>query len=289
MIATKGRPDALARTLRSLSRCDPRPVEVVVVDGDEAQSARAVVEAADHDRLALTHVAGEPGLTRQRNRGMDLVSGDVIAFVDDDVALEPGVFGMLAGAYADQSVVGATGNVLEDQGRRFGNSRSRVRRLVAGRGADGTMTRFGYPRRIQDSDLPRDVEFMPGCFMSARRSAADLVRFDERLTGYGLAEDEDFSYRLSRIGRIRYLPDAVVTHERTGGQASGTRRFNRDVVVNRAYLFRKNFRHTRLARLQFGVFVALLFTHRAVNREWDGIRGLFEGSVAAWRNGRGEA
>ena len=294
MIATKGRPEALARTLASLARCEPLPAEVVVVDGDERESARAVVEAAaeptdGRPRLPLEHVSSEPGLTRQRNRGIDLVAGDLVAFVDDDVAFEPNVFEALAGAYADPSVVGATGRVREDEGRRFGNSRSYVRRLLAGGGDDGTMTRFGYPRRIQDPDLARDVEFMPGCLMTARRSVADLVRFDERLPGYGLAEDEDFSYRLSRTGHIRYLPDVVITHERTGGQASGTRRFNRDVVVNRAYLFRKNFRRTPLARLQFGMLVAVLIVHRAVNREWDGVRGLVEGSVEAWRSGRGEA
>ena len=46
---------------------------------------------------------------------------------------------------------------------------------------------------------------MPGCFMSARREAAS-VRFDEKLGAYALAEDEDFSYRLSRRGRLVYLP-----------------------------------------------------------------------------------
>lgn len=284
VIATKGRPDALARTLRSMARCDPLPAEAIVVDGDEQRSARAVVDAAD-GRLAVRYLAAEPGLTRQRNRGLELARQEVVAFVDDDVAFEPDVFARLADAYADPAVVGATGKVLEHEGRRFGNTRSRARRLLGG-GAEGTMTRFGYPRRLQDPDVARDVEFMPGCLMSARRSVAEVVGFDEGLPGYGLAEDEDFSYRLSRIGRIRHVPEAVVTHERTGGQSSGTRPFNRDVVVNRAYLFRKNFRRTPLARLGFALLVALLVAHRAVNREWAGVRGLAEGSLAAWRAAR---
>lgn len=287
VIATKGRPEALARTLRSMRRCDPLPAEVIVVDGDPERSARTVVEAAG-DGLPIRHVGAEPGLTRQRNRGLDLVSGDTVAFVDDDVAFEPSVFAKLAGAYADPSVVGATGKVMEDQGRRFGNARSPARRLLGGRGSEGTMTRFGYPRRLQDPDVARDVEFMPGCLMTARRSVADVVRFDECLPGYALAEDEDFSYRLSRVGRVRYLPEAVITHERTGGAGSGTRSFNRDVVVNRAYLFRKNFSRRPLARAQFGMLVTLLIVHRALNREWSGVRGLLEGSAEAWRAGRTE-
>ena len=281
VIATKGRPDALARTLDSLSRCDPGPAEAIVVDGDEAQSARPLV--ADRGDVPFRYLASEPGLTRQRNRGIEAASGDVVVFVDDDVAFAPSVFASLARAYADPSVIGATGLVIEEQGRRFGNTSSAARRLLPGRGEEGTMTRFGYPRRIQDVRTPRDVEFMQGCLMSARREVAERVGFDERLTGYGLAEDEDFSYRLSRLGRMRYEPSIVIEHEGTGAQASATREFNRTVVVNRVYLFRKNFSQTLLARLQFGMLVGILVVHRAINREWRAVRGLADGSIEAWR------
>lgn len=280
VIATKGRPDALARTLDSLSRCDPGPAEAIVVDGDEAQSARPVVaERGD----AVRHLASESGLTRQRNRGIEAASGDVVVFSDDDVAFAPSAFSSLARAYADPSVIGATGLVVEEQGRRFGNTSSAARRLLPGGRGEGTMTRFGYPRRIQDVRTPRDVEFMQGCLMSARREVAERVGFDERLTGYGLAEDEDFSYRLSRLGRVRYEPAIVVEHEGTGAQASATREFNRTVVVNRAYLFRKNFPQTLLARLQFAMLVGILVVHRALNLEWQAVRGLADGSIEAWR------
>ena len=69
--------------------------------------------------------------------------------------------------------------------------------------------------------------------------------------GYALAEDEDFSYRLSRLGRIRYAPEIVVEHRKLGFGSHDPRRLGRLVVVNRAYLFRKNFPGTALARAQF--------------------------------------
>jgi GT2 family glycosyltransferase len=283
-IATKGRPDDLRETLAALARCDPPPAELVVVDGDEGRSAEPVVAqfAGAADGLPVRYLHSAPGLTRQRNVALDAVSGDVVAFVDDDVALAPDAFARLAQAYDDRAVVGATGRVHEPQGRRFGNSRSRVRSLLFG-GAEGTMTRFGYPRRLQDLDRARDVEFMPGCLMSARTDVARDLRFDERLAGYGLAEDEDFSYRLSRRGRVRFEPAVHVDHKNTGGSGSAGRDFNRAVVVNRAYLFRKNFRRTPLARVQFALLVLVLAAHRAVNREWEGLRGLAEGAIEAWR------
>ena len=145
------------------------------------------------------------------------------------------------------------------------------------------MTAFGYPRRIQDVDRERDVEFMQGCFMTARTEVAARLRFDEALAGYALAEDEDFSYRLSQRGCVRYLPEAVVFHRQTGFASQDQRTFGRTVVVNRAYLFRKNFYRTPLARLQFALLVLLLIAHRLVNREWVGALGLVEGAVQAWR------
>jgi GT2 family glycosyltransferase len=284
-IATKGRPDDLRETLESLSGCDPKPHELIVVDGDEGRSAEPVVAAFAESvgDLSVRYEHSAPGSSLQRNIALDLMTGDVVVFVDDDVRFQPEMFERLARAYEDTEVVGATGHVIEPTARRFGQNRSRIRSLLF-RGEEGTMTRFGYPRRIQDVDKPRDVEFMQGCLMSARADLAREVRLDEQLPGYALAEDEDFAYRLSRRGRVRYLPDVWIDHKNLGGgSGAASRAFNRKVVVNRAYLFRKNFRRTPLARLQFGLFVLVLAAHRAVNMEWQGLRGLVDGSIEAWR------
>ena len=285
MIATKGRPDDLRKTLASLRRCDPPPDELIVVDGDPGRTAAPVVDVHREagDRPPARYEATAPGSCRQRNLGTDLARGDVVVFCDDDVEFDPGIFAVLERAYADPEVVGVTARVVEEDDRIAGGP-TRLRRLLPGGGTQGTLTRFAYPRRIVDLDVPRDVEFLHGCFMSARRPLAAELRFDERLTGYGLAEDEDLGYRLSRRGRVRYEPRAVVVHHRLGSGGMDTREFNRRLVVNRAYLFRKNFpERGRAARLQFALLIGLLALHRTVNRDWPGVRGLASGARAAWR------
>jgi glycosyltransferase involved in cell wall biosynthesis len=280
VIATRDRPAVLRETLQSLARCDPPPAETLVVDGSDDASAEPVAREA-----SVRYARSRPGLTVQRNVALDLVEGDVVVFLDDDVQADRRLFAALADGYRDPAVVGATGRVAEPDLRRFGNTRSRWRRLLPGGGGEGSLTRFGYPRRIQDETRERDVEYMLGCLMSARRDVAARLRFDERLTGYSLLEDEDFSYRLSRVGRVRYLPAASIVHRKVGASdhVGRAREFGRTVVVTRAYLFRKNFRRTPLARLQFGLLVAVLAAHRAVNGEWAGVRGVIDGSVEAWR------
>jgi GT2 family glycosyltransferase len=122
--------------------------------------------------------------------------------------------------------------------------------------------------------------------MSARRIVAAEVRFDERLeriSGYALGEDDDFSYRLSRRGRICYVPSAAVHHQALGKRATDKRTFDRLVVVNRTYLYRKNFAGTVRGRLGFAALLAVIFVHRVLNREWQGVRGLIDGICEVWR------
>ena len=284
VIPTMRREQILADTLASLKSCDPPPDEVIVVDSDEAGSSRPVVTAFDQAfSRAVRYHQTAPSLTRQRNLGIDDSSGDVVVFLDDDVSVPTRLFERLQDVYDDGSVVGATGKIVEpDDHRRLGPL-SPLRRSLLGRGREGTFTRYGYPRYLGDVERPRDVEFMRGCFMSARRDLAAAVRFDEQLGGYALAEDEDFSYRLSRRGRIRYAPEIVGHHRKLGFGSQDPRRFGRLVVVNRAYLFRKNFPGTVPARAQFVLFVGMLVAHRIANRQWRGAQGVLEGARDAWR------
>ena len=288
VIATRQRPEMLAATLQTLRRCNPLPAELLVVDGDEARSAEPVVarfEATATD-VIVRYLAASPGTSSQRNVGIAAATGDVVVFADDDVHFKAGVFGALAAAYCDPEIVGATGRVFEEEERRVGGARTRVRRLLGQ--PEGTMTAFGYPRRITRPTVARDVEFMHGCLMSARREVALRSPFDENLPGYGLAEDEDFGYRLSRVGRVRYVPEAQVVHLRHGFRSTDRRRFDRMLVRNRNYLFRKNFRQTRVTRLGFCALICLLAVHRALNGEWRGVRGLLDGAVDVWRGRAGD-
>jgi GT2 family glycosyltransferase len=271
VIATQGRPQTLARTLGFLGRCDPVPEEVVVVDGDG--TSREAVEGIGSNgfRPDLRYLVGgssESARSHYRNIGVERASGDVVVFLDDDARPLPALFAVLGRAYRDPAVIGATGLVIEPARRKFGGVASRIRRFLFPGGADGTMTRFGYPRRIVEPEREWDVEWMQGCLMSARRDAASEIRLDERIPTDMGCEDEDFAYRLSRRGRVRYLPNAMVIHELLGltSRHRDQRRFDRDA--------------------QFAGLLLVLLAHRIVNREWSGVAGLIEGMRIVWRERR---
>lgn len=95
VIPTYRRPELLAATLascRAQQGVEGERVEIIVVDNDPAQSARAAVEAAaPAAAVALRYVAeARPGISHARNTGVAQAVGRYIAFIDDDEEAAPG-------------------------------------------------------------------------------------------------------------------------------------------------------------------------------------------------------
>lgn len=275
IVPTLGRTDSLGRTIRNVLATQPGPLEVLVVDGDPEEGARSLVEEIGDSRV--DYAATETGLTRQRNVGIARARGDVVVFLDDDVEIPQNTFAALGDAFRDEGLVGATGRIDEPHEKRIAGRDSALRGIFALGGKPGTFTSYGFPRRLTSDAPEQDVETMQGCFMAVRRTVAADVGFDESLPGYGLGEDEDFSYRLSREGRIRYLPDLVIHHDNIGFLTRDRRSFGLQVARNRAYLFRKNFPQTLAARIRFRFFMVLQILFRMINRRWDEAGGMLKG------------
>jgi GT2 family glycosyltransferase len=280
VIATKARPESLRIALESSVAALSPQDEVIVVDGDPECSGRPIAEGcqAHHPGARVRYVSSAPGLPLQRNVGIDAGEGEVVVFTDDDCTFAPTFFDDVLAVYRDPTLVGVTGFIREPSAPRFGSdTHSRLRWLLLGGGREGTMTSFGFRRPIVRIEQARDVEYMPGPLMTARRQIAAEVRFDERLAGYALGEDDDFSYRLSRRGRVRYDPSVVVDHNEIGFRTMDLRARDRQQIINRTYLYRKNFRGSLRGRVGFLALIGMLFVHRVLNREWNGVRGLVDG------------
>src|SRR5690349_15571064 len=137
ILITRARPAILERILQCAANALPQDAEVVVVDGDARRSAEPVVNDARsrHGARAPRYLASAPGITLQRNVGIDAARGDVIVFVDDDCTFAPGFFEALLDPYRDPSVVGVTGRIDAPlQPRLGGNPHSRLRWLLLGGG-----------------------------------------------------------------------------------------------------------------------------------------------------------
>jgi O-antigen biosynthesis protein len=91
VISTRERPDSLAATLDTVLALEYPRFEIVVVDNasttdgtrDLLRSRYAGVESIRYVREPI------PGLAVAHNRGLDEARGEIVAFTDDDVAVDP--------------------------------------------------------------------------------------------------------------------------------------------------------------------------------------------------------
>jgi glycosyltransferase involved in cell wall biosynthesis len=217
VVCTRERPAGLAIALDSILRCEPGPLEVVVVDSAPRTegTARVVEELAD-GRVRLVR---EPrgGLSRARNLGVSQAQGDVIAFTDDDVRVDRGwLQGLLRGFARAPHVGCATGAVyaaeLETPAQLYFDRK-------AGWSGPGEPRLYDLDRNRVDSPL---YPYLPGTFGAGANFAvtrsllASIGAFDEALGAGSPAaggEDLDLFLRVLRAGTaVAHEPTAVVWH-----------------------------------------------------------------------------
>lgn len=214
-ICTRDRPDWLARLLASLA---PQQAalgfEILVVDNNSTSDATRQVATA----TAGVRYLHEPltGLDFARNRALAAATGTVIAYLDDDVTVEPGWAAALLEAWARNPDAGAiTGLVmpmaLDTEAQILFEARGGFRRGFRPLRHGAT----AFRDRLHPSGAGR---FGAGANMSFDRALIlSLGAFDEALdTGRPLpgGGDIDMFYRVLRTGRpLVYEPRAAVRHD----------------------------------------------------------------------------
>lgn len=223
IIATKGRPQALAELLRLLECQSQLPTAVVISATDAADLELPMATA-----LNIECVYGLPGLTAQRNRGLAQINSraDVAVFFDDDFAPAENWLEQCAGIFdLEPNIAGANGILLRDGVKGEPVSWQEARLLIA--------------RRGQDEIIVSRIPDLYGCNMAFRMSAIADIQFDERLVLYGWLEDKDFSRTAAKHGALVQCNLLVGVHlGLQAGRVSG-KRYGYSQVVNAWYLYRK--------------------------------------------------
>lgn len=106
---TEDRWDDTLAAVASVQHQQPAPQElIVVVDHNPALADRLAGYLPGVRVVANRH---EPGLSGARNTGVDLAAADVVVFLDDDAAAQPGWLAALASHYAEPDVLGVGGRI----------------------------------------------------------------------------------------------------------------------------------------------------------------------------------
>lgn len=232
ILCTRNRALKLRHTLEAIQAFDvpeDADYEVVVVDNgstDDTSEVCASFEASSHGRLRRIFL-GVPGLSRARNAGFAVASGNLIAFLDDDIL-----------PHRDW---------LLEVCREF--SRDPALEALSGRvelfnPADSPIGVRRRTDRVSFTCFGDAFSLFTGCSFAVRRTLIERVGLFDPDLGiggrFGSAEDSDFFYRTWKSGaRMIYVPTVHVEHDHGRRTRAAKMNTSRDYIVGRGAFYAK--------------------------------------------------
>jgi O-antigen biosynthesis protein len=168
--------------------------EVIVIDDGSTDGTGDL--AAKYDvRLVQTE---NRGLSNARNLGLELATGEIVAYTDDDAYPDPHWLHYLAHAFRTGDFAAVGGPNLPPAGEDFV--------------AEAVANAPGGPTHVLLSDC--EAEHIPGCNMAFRTDALRaLGGFDAQFRTAG--DDVDICWRIQQAGwKVGFHPAALVWHHR---------------------------------------------------------------------------
>jgi GT2 family glycosyltransferase len=237
--------ETLNDCLHSLLKQRPWAKEIVLVHGgqnvhDIETRLRLILSSSSIQPIV---VESNPGLVRQREAGIEVVTGDIVFFFDDDVVLSDNYIQEVMAVYqGDQAgeVGGVQGTATQQPATRPLVSVVQRIFLMSTFSGNGRLQRSGYPAFLGQCRRPTEVQVFSGCMMSFRREVLSEFRFDDALSEFWYGDDIDISFRISKRYKLIQVPGATLVHR--SSPYEGARRYNlaKRKRVNRLYLFKKH-------------------------------------------------
>ena len=193
LICARNAAGTLDECLRSVAKLDYPDYEVIVVNDGSTDATGEI--ARRHTGVTVIDTP-HGGLSAARNAALVRASGDIVAYTDADVCVDPAWLIYLVQPFLRSDVVGAGGpNVVPEDDPWMAQCVARSP---------------GAPTHVLLDD--RAAEHVPGCNMAYRRDALLAIGgFDPAYHAAG--DDVDVCWRLQARGRqIGFAPSALVWH-----------------------------------------------------------------------------
>jgi glycosyltransferase involved in cell wall biosynthesis len=198
ILATVDRIREVERFLKSLDSQTHRAFELIVVDQNKDERLLPLL-AAYREKFSILHLKSEPGSSRARNIGLRHITGNVVAFPDDDCWYPPQLLEHITGFFCEHPELdGFTVRMADESGQ-------------------SGATRFDKkPGLLSQTNAWRRVATFTIFF---RRIVVEAVgEFDEALgpgagTIWGGGEDIDYALRATEADfKVYYRPDIYIFH-----------------------------------------------------------------------------
>jgi len=248
IVPTYNRPAELRNCIKSILKQTIKPFEIIVVDDGDLSELPFEKECREAGIQYIYIKKTAPGLTKSRNEGIKVSRGDIIFFFDDDVILYPAYMEEILTVYQTDrmgSVGGVGGLIVNQRPKKLSQHLRRIVDilfLVSGF-HEGKVLPSGFATNFGVKSVPskknREVDFLPGCAMSFRKKIFNNYSFDtRRYSDYGLGEDQDFTYRVSKKYKLVINPKAKLLHLESPHMRPDKKAMGRKYILYRYFFFK---------------------------------------------------
>lgn len=204
--------------------------EAIVVDNASSDGSAEMVQS-EFPTVKLIRNSINRGFGAANNQGVSVATRPYTLFLNSDAYAEPGAIERIALEMEKEGVIAAGGRLLNPDGT-LQNSSANPLTLWAVFCEQFWLERL-FPLSSLFSPYWNSARFETSADVAQVMGACLMVRtgsagFDERYFLY--VEDTDLCYRLSKLGRIRYVPEAKFVHELG---SSSTSRWQAVALYNR--------------------------------------------------------
>jgi glycosyltransferase involved in cell wall biosynthesis len=289
------RANPLLQLLQSVRSQTIYPDEILIVDGSTNLLTQQMIAENLFPNLRYFKVdAAHRGLTKQRNYGICNTSSsiDIVCFLDDDTVLESTYFENILHTYESYpEALGVGGYINNEDQWEFvgGNYQASIREYYYDGWKKMDGSRFVFRKRIGlDSDTKpgfvpefshgRSISFLPpsgkiyeveqlmGGVSSFRKEVFEGLQFSTYFEGYGLYEDADFTFRVSKIGKLFVNTGATLAHYHDQSGRPNQYVYGKMVVRNGWYVWRVKHPFPSLkSKLKWHLITLVLAMIRGVN------------------------
>jgi len=260
VICTYKRTKILEQCLTFWNQSEYQPDQFIVVDATEnaEEYRQSLIEkfpllfSKPNSQYIITN---QPGLTHQRNLGLQKTKTDIVCFTDDDTFVSPDYVTKIIEVF-QQDKLHVIGGVNGSASGQFDRKSQKYFRLAR------NYIRHHFGWFIQRINIPKDqtqlfkplpselqslqlihIDRLWGANMNYRRELLDSSGFDENFKLYGLFEDVEMSVRLGRTHKLVCRLDATVVHDDSLGESTrpNDARYFLASWLNSAYIIEKLF------------------------------------------------
>jgi GT2 family glycosyltransferase len=255
--------------LKSLAAQTLLPDEVIIVDEDLSSGSFA----RDFPQLKTRWIVLPGSASSKRNAGFKAACPEMtlIAFMDDDIVLEPQGVETVVGFWesAPKDLGGVSLNVMNHAPTLGGWLKGqKITSWLGLYGSKkGAVLRSGFHVPFGHVSETIDVDWLPTYCVVYRREVVERYAFDPFFKGYSYLEDLDLSYRIRKSYRLAVVSTARFYHYPSEVGRPNPFLFGKKEVINRLYFVSK---HPELSQplCCFGLLIRTLLTM------FEGFKGL---------------